>query len=375
MNILTKNSLQAIARYYRDATLTEGVLRNTNERFRCLFIENTDLRRYIELRTYREPPSVSKVGKIWIPSLRKTLNSFSGSIDMCIAVLPRKYRFNIDGYKLFKTQPLVCSEIDVSQGWKIVKTMLRRDKRQFANKMDRAPSFSHEISNNREDFDLFYREMYVPHVRKRFADLADIDPYDGMRKMFQKGFLLFITENDRKVAGVLCTIRDNILYSQRTGILHGDEALMRRGVASAEYYFTLRFAVEYGIDRVNFMRSRPFLNDGVFGTKRKWGAKVYPDDESRVDVLFIIPENSRKAAAFFDLNPSIVIEDSKMYGLLGWTDEKYPDIKQRIKMRQAYHSRGLSGLVLIQPTRSSTVYVISGERDRIVEPVSKENLI
>jgi len=38
------------------------------------------------------------------------------------------------------------------------------------------------------------------------------------------------------VAGVLCEIEDDTLFSGRTGILHGDGEYIKRGASSAGYY-------------------------------------------------------------------------------------------------------------------------------------------
>ena len=157
-----------------------------------------------------------------------------------------------------------------------------------------------------------------------------------------------IEEENKTIAGVLCTIDKNVLSFRRTGVLNGDEQYIKRGASSAQYYFTLKFALEHGIAKIDLMRSRPFFKDGVYDTKRKWGAKVFPDDAAS-SVCFFIPEYSRKVSNFFELNPLIVFKQDKMYGLVGWNSENFPSAKDNNEITRKYHSAGLEGLMLLQP--------------------------
>jgi len=340
---------QVASRYVTRATLVEGKLRNGGDAFRCLFVENTDLMDYMLPRMYEEFPAVLKKWRILIPSLQKVLKDYSNSIDMCVAVLPRKYEPKFRRSAHFRSQTLICSCIDMSGGWGEIKKRFQHNKRQFSNKMDKNPTFACRVSKDPKDFDLFYNEMYAPHIRKRFENLADLDSYSQMKDSFLRGFLLLIEEGDKSVAGVLCEIQNETLFARRTGILHGDEIYIKRGAASAEYYFTLKVALENGLAKVDLLRSRPFFNDGVYSTKRKWGAMVYPDRQCESWVFFFIPEYSRKVASFFEISPVIVYRDDKMYGLVGWNNEDPPSERDEREFSQKYYSPGLEGLVLIQP--------------------------
>ena len=346
-----------VFRYSSHATLIEGKLKNTGDTFRCLFVENTDLMSYILPRTYREPPVVLRTWRVWVPFIHKVLENYSNSIDMCVAALPLNYEPEIRELAHFKSQTLVCSFIDTSCGWEDVRKRFQHDKRQFSNKMDRKPIFTCRISKDLKDFDFFYNDMYVPHIQKRFEDLADLDSYDQMRDSFLKGFLLVIEEGKKSVAGVLCEIENDTLFARRTGILNGDEEYIKRGASSAEYYFALKFALEHGLSRVDLLRSRPFFNDGVYSTKRKWGAMVYPDRQSESWVFFFIPRYSEQTANFFAINPVIIHMDDKMYGLVGWNNKNPPSAKDKKELIEKYYSPGLAGLILIQPHSEELILI------------------
>lgn len=345
-----------ISKYLSHATLLEGKLSNTDEIFRCLFVENTDLMSYMIPRMYQGTPAFLKTWRIYIPFLKKILRSASDLIDMCIAVFPLRHEPEFQKLANFMSQTLIRSFIDTSDGWEKVRQRFHYNKRQFSNKMEKNPMFSYRISNNLRDFDLFYNEMYVPHIQKRFQALAALDSYDQMKDWFLKGFLLLIEEENKTIAGVLCLIEDDILFFQRTGVLNGDEKYIRRGVSSGEYYFILKFALEHGISKVELLRSRPFFNDGVYSTKRNWGAVVYPDHESE-RIFFFIPEYSQKVANFFKINPLIIQKEDKLYGLVGWNGENPPNMKDEKEFNEKYYSPGLHGLMLIQPHSENLIQV------------------
>ncbi len=131
----------------------------------------------------------------------------------------------------------------------------------------------------------------------------------------------------------------------------------KRGLHSAEYYFALKFALEHGLSRVDLLRSRPFFNDGVYSTKRKWGAAVYPDRQSESWVFFFIHKYSEQTANFFAINPVIIYVDDKMYGLVGWNNENPPSAKDKKELIENYYSPGLAGLILIQPHSEERILI------------------
>ena len=346
----------AASQYWSHATLVEGKLRDSKDAFRCLFVENDDLRNYMIPRMYGESPVIIRKWRTWIPSLQKTINNYD-DIDMAVAVLPRRYESQLEKTAYFKSQTLICSRIDTSGDWNAIKKRFQHNKRQFCNKMDKKSMFSYRISKELRDFDFFYHEMHVPHIQKRFRELAYVESYDVMKDMFLRGFLLFIEEGSLDVAGVLCEIQNDTLFSRRTGVLHGNEDYIKKGASSAEYYFTVKFALENGLSKVDLLKSRPFLNDGVYSTKRKWGARVFPNHQSNSWVFFFVPKYTRKIISFFEANPVISCKDDKMYGVVGWSNTDPPSEKDHSKFTSQYYAPGLDGLVLIRPGSEKPVHI------------------
>jgi hypothetical protein len=122
----------------------------------------------------------------------------------------------------------------------------------------------------------------------------------------------------------------------------------------------LKYALENGLSKVDLLRSRPFLNDGVYTTKRKWGAMVCPNQESDAWAFFFIPRCTEKIISFFEANPMISCKDDKMYGVIGWGNAEPPSEKEHAKFTDQYYSPGLEGLVLVRPDPQEPVRIDFG---------------
>jgi hypothetical protein len=205
-----------------------------------------------------------------------------------------------------------------------------------------------------DDFDLFYHRMHLPHIKSQFGDYAEIDSYEDMRKYFLKGFLLFVGMDGLKIAGGLCLIENGTLFFRRTGVLDGDEGYRRRGAQFALYYFIIRYAWEHGLEKVDTMKSDPFLNDGVYRTKREWGASVYPDDEAKATVLYFIPRYTTEIAYFFEHNPVVILGEDGLFGLTGCNEMCKHAMLNKQELSKKYYSPGLKGLITLASNGKKT---------------------
>ncbi len=361
MGFMKKLRLKAyptISRYFSHTALVEGKLKYTEEAFRCLFIDNVNFKSYMLPRMYEGAAVSLKTGNIWIPRFKTVLQDYSDSIDMCLAVPPREYMSEFEKLAHLGTHWSIPSFVDTSGDWKETKKRFHTRKRKFSDRMDKDPMFSCRFSNDLKDFDFFYYEMHKPHIQKRFGDLSELGSYDQAKDFFlDGGFVVLIKEAGKTVAGGLCAIQDNTLFMHSAGIRHGNEEYLKRGALSAEYYFTLKYASEHGISKVDLGPSKPFFNDGVHKTKREWGATFYPVNPPKPRVFFFIPEMSKKVVKFFENNPLIVPKEDKIYGFVGWTGEDHPSAKDEKELTKRYYSPGLDGLMLIRPCSKNPLHI------------------
>ena len=162
-------------------SVVEGRLKGTDVPFRCLFVSTSDFTESLKKRLYEEPPAVVASSRIWLRQARKRIEERLGSVDLCVAVLPKGLQPAFEGFYDFRTTEVVRQVIDTSGTWDEIRGRFSNNKRRIANKFADRYGLAYRISNDLADFDLFYHRMFVPHIRKRFGDLADIESYEDMR--------------------------------------------------------------------------------------------------------------------------------------------------------------------------------------------------
>jgi hypothetical protein len=345
----------AYSRYFCNATLVEGVMKDTDLTVRCLFIDKKAFSKYMMQRIYSGAPTILKRWRIFVPSIRKIIRTSSHGIDLCVAVLPLSLEKEFGTLCDFKTQEWVRQFLPLSSSADVTNERLDRKLRETGRKV-RKEGFYCKISNDLHDFDTFYYDMYMPTAQKQFGDLANVEPYEELKCLFlnDSGLLLFVMENGSPVGGSLRFFQDKALVGYRLGVLHGDHDYVKRGAQSAIYYFGIRFALEHSCDLVDMLGSRPFLEDGVYRHKREWGATVSQYDASKAWVYFFILDRGDKTARLFEMNPLIIHTEKGLMGLLGLVDAAELSPEKRKELIRKHYAPGLKGFMLMSPGSSAT---------------------
>ena len=335
------------SKYISRAMLVEGLLRKSGLPFRCLFIGNSPFTEYLLHKAFTESVHVIRKWKVWMPALKRLIETPPGEPDVCIAVLPVRYESDVSALYAFRGQEYVRQFIDTSITWDEIRKRFHRHKRKFAGRA--VLEYGYRVSTEMKDFDFFYHDMHLPHVKKRFGRLADIDSYDNMKHYFLKGFLFFALDGNQPVAGSLCHSEGRTLIARRVGMLNGDNRYVKKGAQMALYCLRLKFAHDHNYEAVDAMKSRPFLDDGIYRTKREWGAAVYPDNESTSWVYYFVPRFTERAVSFFEGNPVIVCTENGLKGVVGMGGAEALSGTTCQKLRRQFHSPGLEGLLLLSP--------------------------
>jgi hypothetical protein len=162
--------------------------------------------------------------------------------------------------------------------------------------------FQVEISTDINDLKKFLDIIYTPYILERYPNalISDFD-FEIFKKRWLKnsGELLFIKKNDIQVGGIYCELIDNTYYFCLNGLI--DKRFLKEGAMAAIYFFSILRAKERKALYLDFGLSRPFLTDGVLSYKRKWQAKIYPNNTNHVVYL----KNFKKDGL-------IVLEDKKL---------------------------------------------------------------
>lgn len=348
LNSIRRKIYSRTSRHLSNAMLVEGTLKDSDLRFKSLLIDNSTFTEYIISRTYAEPPVVLKKWKILNSSVKKVIAGVSNSVDTCIAVLPVEYESSLNGVYSFKCQEYVRQVIEIDRPWENIIGDFNRERRRSIKTIFPKNGLSFRVSSDEKDLKLFYYDMFLPHIKKH-GKLAEIDTYEDMADFFRDGLLLFVTMNRKDVAGGLSLIKDGILTFRRMGVLNGDDEYISCGAQSALYYYHIFYAKEMNLTMVDTMKSRPFLNDGVFWTKKSWGAKVLPDDESRSWVYFFNTGPDEKIAHFFEKNPAIAYSDNGLKGVIGISNGTEISTVSVHDLTHRYLSNGIKSFTILTP--------------------------
>jgi hypothetical protein len=330
--------------YFGRATLLAGSIGDGGKPLRCLFAGSSPFLGTIGKRTFSGTPNVLENGIARLGSLEKIVRRYRGRFDLCMAVAPRKYDEALRGLFDYRGDICVRQVIDLTGTREEIRRNFHKTKRQISNSILSKGRLACRISRDPEDFRRFYREMFVPLIRKRYGG-EGIEPYEDMERHLRDGFLLLVSHEGETVSGALCVVKGKTLVFRRTGVLGGDEKHIKAGAQNALYLFMISHAKELGLEALDTMNSVALLNDGVYKAKREWGAGVRADTESDTSVHFLIPEPTEAVSGFFEKNPLLVDGAGGLRGLVGLHWDGDPGALE--DCGRLHLADGMSGLVIM----------------------------
>jgi hypothetical protein len=120
--------------------------------------------------------------------------------------------------------------------------------------------------------------LYVPYIRKRFQDAKLLKKVFFVKSLGKTTELCLLKKDDRIVAGCLFDHVGDRYILLILGVI--DETSVKEGAISALYYYGIRRGLEKKAHYFDFGLSRPFIFDGVFTYKRRWGGAIERDPET-----------------------------------------------------------------------------------------------
>ena len=175
-------------------------------------------------------------------------------------------------------------------------------------------SYTYELSEDSDKLYFFYKKMYLPYICMRYGSSAVCVTYFAMRLLFERdNKLMLIKQKDKYLAGSMFSVRNNKITATYTGIKDGNIEYLKQGVGAASYYFLIHWAKQEGIETLNFGTCRPFIDEGVFRYKRKWGATMAKQDGFTSGIIAFKPFNySNGLKSFLLNNPFVSIDEDKL---------------------------------------------------------------
>lgn len=345
------------SQYICHVKIVEGVMKNSDKSLRCLFFGSSNFINSITTSTYDGSPRVIKNSRYFIPLIGNSIKNLPSVIDLCITVVPKKYDSRFKDIFEFKSDECIGQMIDISGTLEEVKKRFHQKKRQLSNNIIQKSELTYRISHDLRDLHMFYHDMFLPLIKYKYGDSSIIESYEEMKRHFLGGFLLLVDYDGEPVSGALCVIKDNILYFRRSGVLRNDYKYIKIGAQNALYLFVIIHAKELGLRFVDTMKSTSLMNDGVYRTKREWGASVYLDIESDTSVYYFIPRYSEKIALFFENTPIIIQKNDGLNGLVGSNHGIISISDCKKDLFKKYYSPGLNNFVVITPDSGNNINI------------------
>jgi hypothetical protein len=254
--------------------LISGKEKTSNLEIKILFFGENNNFSYILDQLFSEEPKIKILGK---ESLRSIVNIYKKNKNYADAFFIKCDRFyqrflEKKGCKIIPEY--VSLKVDVSKQFTDIYKKFNKSAKEDIRKVKKG-RYSYEITDDLKKIKFFYERMYIPYSYKRYGNLAICSTFSAIRHLVERGSkLMLIKKNDDYVFGCLFFFSNNTIIGTHAGIIDGQEELLKEGVSSASYYFAIIYSKKLNFKYLDFGTCRPFLNNGLFRYKKKWGASV-----------------------------------------------------------------------------------------------------
>ena len=329
--------------------LRVNVQRWVGSRWSVTYIGDGTSTEYLSSIMFPNEHTVVELPRVFLWQVPALVQKYTGEGDLVVCELNEIARWSLSDVNTFFVVPLWIKQVleEIDRPMEDILASINRTTRKNIRRLEKQ-DFSLVLTHKKEDFDLFYYRMYLPHITSRHKGRGMIlDEYELLRKIFISGGLLLIKDGQNPVCGALHYMDGNTCVIRQGGVLDADFELVKRGVKIAQSWFMIQWAHNQGIQRIDFGSSRAQASDGVFQFKRHMGTRVVSHKYIYTQWGFYgqsLPENLRN---HLNIQRMITVVDRKFHlVLLSDSNDSTSsvDIARELKFASAC---GLSGLVVI----------------------------
>ncbi|MDH4137810.1 MAG: hypothetical protein OEW09_14005 [Anaerolineae bacterium] len=237
--------------------------------------------------------------------------------------------------------------LDVRGDWQDVRSRFHKSVRKNELRWIRKYGYEYDVSYDRQDFETFYHQMYLPTMDDRHGELSSPMSIHEAYQYFQHGWLFRVTRNGDWVSGVICHLQQDVLMADILGVKDADTQLVQQGATAATYYAAIHWTNQHEYSAVNFLGSVPYLRTGWFQHKRKWGVTVSVPPHLHRQIWIKVRRSTPVVSQFLKDNPCIVVDkDGKLHGLVIVDDPHNVSVETRKEWEKRYATPGLSSLLV-----------------------------
>jgi hypothetical protein len=309
---------------------------------------------FLVQRIYPDRPRVEHLGMVSLARLPRALDRLGSTADLCLACVPRVLaRWFGDRY--LRVPALVSFRLavgaDVEATLAAATYNVRRDARRVVES-----GYTWSFTRNLDDFDQFYRELYRPFIRGRFGPLAVLrEPAELRRHFRHDGGVIWVRQAGRVVAGGLVRVRGRELRALVEAVHPSWRPEVKPSPQFAVNIATFDTAARLGCAGVDLGGTMPSLRDGVFRTKRAWGAAVQLSGESHRQLLVRWPTGGTTALLpLLHAAPLLFEAPGRLCALAAAEPGRTADAEIGRELWRQLAPAGLSRLYLLAAARSAS---------------------
>ncbi|MCL5270537.1 MAG: GNAT family N-acetyltransferase [bacterium] len=347
----TVGRLQHLAMIWQDRRLPVSVIRRPEAA--VAFVGHGAVVSYLIKRMYGDYLRPEPAGTIPRKELEARLAALAGEMDFVILSLSEGGGRKAPGGDGLAAQGVVIPQfVRQLRDSPPAGADPRESVKNHTNKNDlnkiRRNNYTYAVTHDANQLASFYHRCHVPYITERHGDAAYLSPFGSFRRQFEEGELLIVMDSaGRTVAGVLAQRKGDTYCALSNGVLDADAGLVNDGVLAAQYYYSIVEAARRGCRRIDFGRSRPFLDDGILFFKKKWGARIEPNSDVMRPLRLFVCNDGPRTRCWLEANPFITQRGGALEGVLVFGDHVDLDDGQlRSRLKQCMHD-GLAGLVAV----------------------------
>jgi len=252
----------------------DGKEKSQGSDLRVLFIGNAHALPSIFDMFFAAKPLIKHHGVTHVWNIKKVVSRFSSKTDIVCILTDRFFDryFRKKGYTVIPEW--VEMNLDISQPLEVIHKRFHKSAKEDIRSITKR-NYSYEITANDHNFSFFYHKLCVPFMKQRHGELMlpEAINYQEIRGVFERGELLLVKDEDTYIGGLVIKTYRKDVFSLYIGIAT-NLSQKTKCISSALFYFTILWAKGQGFHNIHFGDTRPFLNNGLFLFKRKWGASV-----------------------------------------------------------------------------------------------------
>ncbi|KYK24260.1 hypothetical protein AYK24_06400 [Thermoplasmatales archaeon SG8-52-4] len=296
------------------AYIVSGKEKHSKKNLTILFIGDERLFPYLSSILFSKEPEIKKSFKIFIWNIKKKVNQNDLSIDAIFIKNDRFYSryYEKQGYTIIPEW--ISTTLDISESLEKIYKKISKSVKEDIRKLKKY-EYSYEISQDPSKLEMFYNKMYLPYISWKYGKFIKYANFYSIKHIFEQGGkILFIKlGNDYFFGGLFIKKKDKI-YATYAGIMEGKFDCIKQGVIAGSYFYLISYAKKIGVKLVNFGSCRPFINDGLFSYKRKWGVKIEKTSSENADNYFfkVLNIDNKGIENFLKKNPFITLKNSKI---------------------------------------------------------------